>query len=594
MHGKINRRILVIDDNESIHKDYRKILTDTSAGQHGLQDLEDSIFGSTATRSETIQFEIDSAFQGHKGLEAVRNALQEGRPYAMAFIDIRMPPGWDGVETTARIWAEYPDLEVVICTAYSDYSWEQMSEKLGKDERLLILKKPFDNVEVRQLACALTEKWNLRQEVRRQLSGLQEMVAERTSELEAAARELRETNRELLNARDAAVAATRAKSQFLANMSHEIRTPLTAIVGFAELLDTEKLDAQQSTEVVGTIRANCSHLLSLINDVLDMSKIEAGMLQIERVPCSISALLSDLQASMQLRANEKKLELGFETQGEMPDLVVTDPTRLRQILSNLITNAIKFTAQGAVHVTTRVEEGSRNMLGVNHRLCFEVRDTGIGMDEATVANLFQPFYQAEASTTRRFGGTGLGLSISRDLARRLGGDLTITSRPGAGSCFRFSVDAGGHNSGLQARITAAAPAPAGPSVDLTGCRVLLAEDNWVNQKLVTTVLQRHGADITVVNNGKALLEKIWPASEVPHVYDVILLDMQMPEMDGLSTVRALRAKGYTGPVIALTANALDSDRSMCLEAGCNEFLSKPVELQRMVQAVKKWSAKKAT
>ncbi|MDY0165229.1 MAG: PAS domain S-box protein [Thermoguttaceae bacterium] len=428
-----------------------------------------------------------------------------------------------------------------------------------------------------------------------------ELVAARC-QAEAARQEALAFNEMLLEetrrSRELAVqanAACQSKSEFLANMSHEIRTPMTAILGFAEtLLNEPDSDCTQAERrrAIETIRRNGEHLLALINDILDLSKIEAGKIDVARTRCVPANLLAEVRALMWLRAEEKHLPLTVEYQGLIPEWIDTDPLRLRQILINLVGNAVKFTKRGSVRIVVQL----LNDLPGGARLRFDVIDTGIGIAEPQIARLFQPFTQADSSTTRQFGGTGLGLTISKRLAEVLGGDITVTSTPGVGSTFSLIIETGSlagvallELPSETGDLSQLAPVLSGenslPEHSRLDCRILLAEDGPDNQRLIAHLLEKAGADVTVVENGQAAVDEALAAEQRGSPFDVILMDMQMPVMDGYAATQKLRQRGYKGAIVALTAHAMADDRRKCLDAGCDDYATKPIDRARLLKVV---------
>jgi signal transduction histidine kinase/ActR/RegA family two-component response regulator len=374
-------------------------------------------------------------------------------------------------------------------------------------------------------------------------------------------------------ARRDAQAATQTKSEFLAMMSHEIRTPMTAILGFADELLAEAEAAQPErpgAAALRTIKRNGEHLLRILDDVLDAAKIESGKLQLEIRACSPTELADDVVELLRRRAESKGLRLVVEPQPNAPQAISTDPTRARQILVNLVGNAIKFTEQGEVRV---------RVSGDGERAVFEVVDTGIGIALDQQAKLFEPFTQADGSQGRRLGGTGLGLSISRKLARVLGGNVTVESTPGRGSTFRAAL-----GTAVKGAAIAVQGPPEAAGTALHG-RVLLAEDGVDNRALLERVLRRAGLHVELAENGREAHAKAMSATLSGAPFDVVLLDVEMPEMSGNEAASALRADGYDGPIVALTAHTGAAEREACLAAGCDDVAGKPIDRAVLLAAL---------
>ena len=533
-------RVLVIDDSLTVRMSLRDLFVEPG-------------------------YEVLLAEGGDEGIRLLRAENVD-----VVILDLLMP-GKSGVDTLREIKADekLASVPVILLTAVTNRSDLVACLDVGADD---FVTKPWDESELLGRLGAMVR-------LKRALD------AEVTAKVDAQA-------------------ADRLKGEFLANMSHKIRTPITAILGFAEnlldpdLSDTDKLDAAY------TIHHNGEHLLQIINDILDLSKIEAGKLETERIACSPIQVAVDVRSLMQSRASAKNLSLEIEYVSAVPEHIRSDPTRLKQILVNLIGNAIKFTATGGVRLVIR-------FLGQNPttaQLQFDVIDTGIGMTAEQIAGLFRPFTQADTSTNRMFGGTGLGLTISKRLANLLGGDVVVAeSEPGQGSRFRVTVATGAldqvkmlHNPRSATSVkpeVSADPTPDGSKLD---CRILLAEDGPDNQRLIAHILRKAGAEVTLVENGKLAVDAALAAmrrrrdGDPQSAFDVILMDMQMPVMDGYEATGQLRQKGYTGPIIALTAHAMAGDRQNCINAGCDDYATKPIDRKVMIEMIRKYLQPAAT
>jgi signal transduction histidine kinase len=399
------------------------------------------------------------------------------------------------------------------------------------------------------------------------------------AKLEESINERKHAAEDLLIAKEAAEEANLAKSAFLANMSHEIRTPLGAVMGFADLVVDQQMPEAEKARFVGAIKRNGELLSNIINDILDLSKIEAGKMEILKHEVALAEVLTDTKTLLDLQAKEKGIHLRVQVSPNTPEKIKTDPLRLRQILMNVIGNAIKFTSKGGVDVQVQYENSSGQDL-----LQFFVKDTGCGIDENQKEKLFAPFSQADSTLKRKFGGTGLGLILSKRFANLLGGDVAIVqSTLDVGSTFVISINAGPTSAkatSLELKTKSSATNPEKSSKPLDGIQVLLAEDSPDNQILVSHLLTIAGARVEMASNGQEASEKA-----MLNAYDVILMDLQMPIMDGYEATALLRKQGYTGKILALTAHALNEDRDRSLRSGFDDHISKPINRETLINSI---------
>ncbi|WP_425617219.1 response regulator [Anatilimnocola sp. NA78] len=476
------------------------------------------------------------------------------QPVDVVLIELNLPDE-QGLRTLDRLHNEFPKLPVVVLTRIADEDMAITAIQSGAQDYLVKEAVSYGLVS-RSVRYAYERK---------------------------------QIELELERAKEEALAANRAKSEFLAHMSHEIRSPLTAILGFADNLLEPKLAPDEVVAAAETIKRNGQHLLEIVNDILDISKIESCRFEVDSLSCSPAQILLDVLEVLEPRARGKGLKLTLDWTPGVPATITTDPVRLKQILLNLVSNAVKFTKAGDVKIGVRLLERS----GLEPMLQFTVSDTGIGMSYEQQQGLFKAYQQGGSWVSRTYGGTGLGLAISRELARKLGGDISLESLPGQGSRFTVVVTTGSLH-GVP-RLNSAEESEAEntrTTMRMTNirlhCRVLLAEDGPDNRRLISYLLCKAGAQVTLAEDGQQAVDQVLAAEANGEPFDLVLMDMIMPGMDGVEATRRLREEGLRLPIIALTANAMSGVRNQCLAAGCDDFATKPIDRSTLLTVIRKW------
>ena len=550
---------------EFLHKSGNSFLAEIASNQAHLLDEKIyvvSIFDVTGRREQREKIEELARFPEETWNPVLKFSDQGKVNYANTRSDALL----DAWSTEVSDYVPY-NIVKLIDKAISTNTAQETEVKCANNQIYSVLLAPVQEAnEVYVYGRDITEIKKTEADIIKHKTHLEDLVEERT--------------KALTRSKDESERANKAKSIFLANMSHEIRTPLSAIIGFAEtLLDANQNESERSRSINTIIRSG-NHLVNIINDILDLSKIEAEKVELEAIPVSIFDVLSDVESLIDMSAREKGLELSIDYRFPLPTSIVTDPIRLKQILINLCGNAVKFTEKGKIEVIIACDEA-------NEKISIEVVDSGIGMDEQQLKQIFRPFNQADSSTTRKYGGTGLGLTLSRQFALLLGGNLTVTSTKNEGSCFKLVISSGPlqgvelTDSKIESTLSDR-DETVSPFVPLTG-NVLLVEDTPDLQDLATLLIKKTGATVTLAENGKIAFDL---AKEKE--FDLILMDMQMPVMDGYDATHNIRQTGYAKPIVAMTANSMKEHRVKSMQSGCDDFLAKPLNRIDLIRALQKY------
>jgi signal transduction histidine kinase len=576
MNDKQKHRILVIDDNPAIHEDFKKILSQKESND--LAEDDALMFG----RKERAQlhlpeFEIDSAFQGREGLALIEKSLQEGRPYTMVFVDIRMPPGWDGIETVTKIWQIDPCLQMVICTAYSDYSWSEMASRLGISDRVMILKKPFDNIEVIQLAHALAEKWCLRQKADAKMEQLEAMVAERTRDLQTANERLKVEMAERQETEKALRQAQKmeALGQLAGGIAHDFNNLLTVIRGYADCLQAEPLQPNERDKAINEIRFAADRAAKLTSQMLIFCRKKP----LQREDVDLNELIRNL-GNLLRRLLGENIAVEFQSNKDLL-MVHADAGMMEQIILNLAVNARDAMPDGgrlAIHADEIELRPEQCIANVKARpgwfVCINVSDTGSGITQEVLPHLFEPFF-----TTKGPGkGTGMGLATVYGIVQQHEGWIEVESKTGCGTCFKIFLP--------RAAVSTTAVIALKPKAEITGGNeaILLVEDEEKIRQLAEKTLRDFGYRVYQAGSGAEALS-VWTANS--HDIDLLFTDIMLPGgMSGCELAKSLQTKKEKLKIAFTTGYAVETfrmDRS--LREGVN-FLPKPYSAKSLASLVR--------
>jgi signal transduction histidine kinase len=554
-----NQRILVVDDNQAIHDDFRKVLTAATSQSSPVTEAEALLFGENPNANGRPTFSIDSAFQGKEGLVLVQQAIQKQQPYAVAFVDIRMPPGWDGVETTQKLWEVDPDLQVVICSAYSDYSWDELMAKVGNSDRLLILKKPFDTVEVLQVANALTQKWWLHHELKRQMDNLEKTVTDRTQQLHQALEDLKAAQAQVIQQE-----RLRALGGMASGIAHDFNNSLVGILGLTELLlhRPETLEDKPKTKrYLEMINTTAKDAGKIVNRLREFYRFREQREATESVDLNrlVDEAISLTQPRWKTQAEARNISIAMKKDLHEIPAVDGNVSELREVLTNLIFNAVDAMPDGG---TLSIHTHSDD-----HQVVLEVSDTGHGMTEEIRRRCFEPFF-----TTKGAHGSGLGLSMVHGILQRHQATIDIKSEINKGTTFtiRFAPQS--------APPPASAPTP--PDGSSQHLHVLVVDDEVMVREIVGEFLAMDGHVVETANGGCEGLKKF----QKDH-FDLVLVDRAMPDMSGDEVAASIKSMSPTIPVIMLTGFGSMMEATGEKPAGVDLVVGKPVTMHDMHSAV---------
>lgn len=556
------KRILIVDDNEAIHADIKSILLDSVVKTDDeTRELENELFGISIGPEGSAggsKYIIDDAYQGEEALELVALAAAQNAPYSLVFMDVRMPPGIDGIQTIEMMWRKFPFIEVVICTAFTDYTWDEIITRFQDSDKLMLLKKPFEPILLRQLTSSLTKKWELQRQSTDSLQAMKQEVSERNLQIRKLSSELRRMKEEHGDGPD-------QKRSFFADISFKIRTPLTDLFGLSEALQETELSKEQ-VDYTASINSAVNSMLDQMQNVYD-SALE-DELQLEDTPFRLRDILDEIEKNIKTRIGSKPLEFNHELDKDLPDLI-GDSKRLKQVLTSLLENAIQYTDKGEVVLRTTVEATE----GDGRLIKFVVKDSGKGMPEA----ILRAINDGNGELPVR----GRGLKLVMKILKRMNSELHCDSKPGAGTELGFTLT---FNVARAQDVTVVSE---DEPVQFEKLKVLLVEDNVTNQLVLKGMLGRYGLAIDIVQNGEHAIE----AFQVEN-YDIIYMDWHMPGMDGLEATREIRKlekeRGTRIPIIAVTANVLPGDKEKCLEAGMDDYLAKPIRQKDILRTLSRW------